>query len=68
MRGAAVEDAHALVGDERHRFARRLVGQTEHGEIDIVEQAAPLGRILATLGRDADHLHARDDQPGRGGR
>src|SRR5260221_989535 len=56
MRRAAVEHAGARVGDHGDRLARRLVGQAEDRDIDLVQKAPALVIVLAALRVDADEL------------
>ncbi len=53
---AGVDEAGARIGDEGDRLACRRVGQAQEGDVGGVQQARTLARILAQLGRGAQHL------------
>ena len=44
------------VRHQRDRLARRRVGQAQERDVGRVQQTCALGRVLAQLGRDAQHL------------
>ena len=56
VRGAGVDDAGVGVGHEGHRLAGRRVGQAQEGHVGGVQQACALGRVLALVGVDLQHL------------
>ena len=56
MRRRGVDDAGRRVFGQRHRFPRRIVGQAEEGDIGGVDQPLALGRVLAFVRVDAQHL------------
>ena len=56
MRGARVDQAGRRVGDQRDGLARGRIGKAEEGDVGGVQQARALGRVLAQLGRRAQHL------------
>ncbi len=56
MGGARIDDAGLRIGHQRHRFARGRVGKAQEGHIRGIQQTCSLGRILALLLRDAEHL------------
>ena len=56
MRRARVDQAGLRVRDEQRGFARRGVGQAEERDVGRVQQAGALVRVLAQLGRRAQHL------------
>ena len=58
VRCAVLASIRQVVGlrDQRRGLARRRIGQAEEGDVGGVEQARALGRVLAQLGRGAQHL------------
>jgi hypothetical protein len=56
VRGARVDHAGVGVRDQRRRLARGGVGQAQECDIGGVEQAGAFCRVLAQLGRNAQHL------------
>jgi hypothetical protein len=57
MRARRVDDPDLAGGiDQRHRLARRVVGQAEDGEVGLVERLAPRGGVLAPGFVERDEL------------
>jgi hypothetical protein len=53
---AGVDEAGAVVVDHEGRLARSRVGQAQEGHVGGVQQARALGRVLALVGIDLQHL------------
>jgi hypothetical protein len=56
VRSAGVDQAGARVVNHGRRLARGGIRQAQKGHVGGVEQAGPLGRVLAVLGIDAQQL------------
>ncbi len=56
MGGGGVDDAGAIVVDQRHALTRRIVGQAQDHEIGIVQRRAPRRGILAQIAVERDEI------------
>ena len=56
VRGGGIDDAGIRVVDQRHRFTRGIVGQTQERHIGRVDQPLAFAEILALVGIDLQHL------------
>ena len=64
VRGRGIDDAGTVVGDQRHRFARRIVGQAENDEVGVVDRLAPRPGVLAAIiGQGEDRQVGPASQP-----
>ena len=56
VRRAGVDQARVRIRDERRGFARSGVRQAEKRDVGRVQKAGALARVLAQIGRGAQHL------------
>ena len=49
MRGGGIDHHGAIVGDQRHRLARGIIGQTQDHDIRVVQRLAARGGVLAPV-------------------